>query len=175
MGSNFPGRTHPIEEPDMNRSSITFWVTVVLLAGFSTVSTPGFSQQPTAEPSPSPSAEPAATPSASPTSEPTVTPSPEPTTRPSPATEPVTVTSTVKYQCDAGKGFIARYRSDRTVEATFGSKVLTLTPVESGSGARYTDGSVTLYTKGESAFVEVGEKRLFNNCTAHKGPIEARW
>lgn len=74
------------------------------------------------------------------------------------------VIATATYQCDDGKGFTAQYRDDKTVRATFGSKVFELPQVESASGARYSNGSVTISTKGDEAFVEVGDKRLFENC-----------
>jgi len=76
------------------------------------------------------------------------------------------VISTATYQCDDGKGFTAVFRDNDTVRATFGSKVLELPQVESASGARYSDGSTTIFTKGDTAFVEVGNNRLFDNCVA---------
>lgn len=76
-------------------------------------------------------------------------------------------TNVIKYQCDEGKSFTAEYLQDgqNSVRTTFGSKVITLPQVESASGARYSDGSVTLNTKGYNAFVEVGDNVLFNNCS----------
>lgn len=76
------------------------------------------------------------------------------------------VISTATYQCDDGKGFTAEFRDDETVRATFGTKVLELPQVEAASGARYSNGSTTIFTKGDTAFVEVGTNRLFNNCVA---------
>ncbi len=84
------------------------------------------------------------------------------------------VINNVAYRCDDGKGFRAKYRTNDTVEATFGSKVIVLPQVQSGSGARYSDDKVTLHTKGNEAFVEVGDQRLFNNCVAIQ-PIEGLW
>ncbi|MGI0487351.1 MliC family protein [Pantanalinema rosaneae CENA516] len=80
-------------------------------------------------------------------------------------------TTRVWYRCDANKGFYAVYRPDGSdsVRLTFGSKVITLPQVESASGARYSNGSVTLNTKGDEAFVEVGDKVLFDNCVAQQG------
>lgn len=76
------------------------------------------------------------------------------------------VTASATYACDDGKGFTAQYRDNDTVRATFGTKVLELPQVESASGARYSNGSVTIFTKGDTAFVEVGDQRLFSNCVA---------
>lgn len=79
------------------------------------------------------------------------------------------------YKCDEGKSFSAVYRTDGTAETTFGSKVLVLNQVESGSGARYSNGGVTLYIKGDTAFVEVGDNRLFANCVATGGGVHGMW
>lgn len=79
------------------------------------------------------------------------------------------------YKCDEGKSFSAVYRNDGTAETTFGSKVITLNQIESGSGARYSNGSVTLYIKGDTAFVEVGDNRLFANCVAVGGGVSGMW
>ncbi len=79
------------------------------------------------------------------------------------------------YKCDEGKGFSAVYRTDGTAETTFGSKVIVLNQVESGSGARYSNGGVTLYIKGDTAFVEVGDNRLFANCVATGGGVHGMW
>ncbi|HEY9617217.1 MAG TPA: MliC family protein [Microcoleaceae cyanobacterium] len=81
-------------------------------------------------------------------------------------------TTKVSYRCDANKGFTAVYQpdgADDNVRLTFGSKVITLPKVESASGAKYSNGSVTLNTKGDEAFVEVGDKVLFDNCLAQQG------
>jgi membrane-bound inhibitor of C-type lysozyme len=85
------------------------------------------------------------------------------------------VTARVTYKCDQGKGFSVVYRNDNTAEATFGSKVIMLDQVKAASGARYSDGSVTLYTKGDTAFVEVGDNRLFANCVATGSGVHGMW
>lgn len=94
------------------------------------------------------------------------------------AQEPKTVvTSSAVYACDEGKGFKAVYLKTgeaRSVRATFGSKVFVLPSVETGSGAKYSDGSVTINTKGDEAFVEVGDKKLFTNCVA-VGSVPGLW
>lgn len=74
-------------------------------------------------------------------------------------------TTTVTYRCEDNKGFIAEYTEDgSSVEATFGSKSFTLPRVESASGERFSNGSVTVNTKSNEAFVEVGSEILFGNC-----------
>jgi membrane-bound inhibitor of C-type lysozyme len=84
---------------------------------------------------------------------------------PADTAEPSVINS-VRYRCDDGKGFIADYLTNNTVRATFGTRVFILPQVVSGSGIRYSDGSVTLNSKGDEAFVEVGDKILFENCVA---------
>jgi len=84
------------------------------------------------------------------------------------------VTATATYRCDAGKSFTAQYRDNQTALATFGSKTVELTQQESASGARYGDGSITLFTKGDTAFVDVGDKRVFANCVSG-GAVSGRW
>lgn len=91
------------------------------------------------------------------------------------STKQAKVTARATYKCDEGKGFSVVYRNDSTAEATFGSKVIMLNQVESASGTRYSNGGVTLYTKGDTAFVEVGDNRLFANCVATGGGIHGMW
>lgn len=94
-------------------------------------------------------------------------PAAKPASEPTPAddSEP-SVINGVRYRCDDGKGFTADYLSNNTVRATFGTRVFVLPQVVSASGIRYSDGSVTLNSKGDEAFVEVGDKVLFKNCVA---------
>ncbi|MGA7935012.1 MAG: MliC family protein [Kovacikia sp.] len=121
-------------------------------------------------------------------SQPVSEPSPQPTASPSmpsesapgqsspaqPTTTPPRATNSVHYKCDNEKGFKAVFLSNQTVRTTFGSKVLVLPQIESGSGFRYSDGSVTLVGKGNAASVEVGEKVLFNNCVAGSS-VQGLW
>jgi membrane-bound inhibitor of C-type lysozyme len=86
-----------------------------------------------------------------------------------------TIIARAVYQCDEGKGFSVKFLNNETAQATFGSKVTVLPQTESASGARYSDGSVTLFTKGDKAFVEVGNNTLFRNCVAVGGMIQGLW
>jgi membrane-bound inhibitor of C-type lysozyme len=85
------------------------------------------------------------------------------------------VTSSAVYQCAEGKSFSAIFFDDKSMEATFGTKVFVLKPVPAASGARYSDGGVTVYTKGDEAFVEVGDKKLFTDCIAGSVPVQGMW
>jgi membrane-bound inhibitor of C-type lysozyme len=84
------------------------------------------------------------------------------------------VINRAQYKCDEGKGFLAEFLADNSVRTTFGSKVLVLPEVESDSGKKYSNESVTLNTKGEEASVEVGDSILFNNCVV-KGSVQGLW
>ncbi len=85
------------------------------------------------------------------------------------------IITTAVYQCDDAKGFSAKYFDNATVQATFGSKVMVLPQVESASGAQYSNGSVTILTKGDEATVEVGGTPQFTNCIAVAGLIRGMW
>jgi membrane-bound inhibitor of C-type lysozyme len=85
------------------------------------------------------------------------------------------VLSSLDYQCADRKSFSARVFDDKTMESTFGSKVVVLKQAETASGTKYTDGSVTVYTKGDESFVEVGSKKVFADCVAVSAPVQGMW
>jgi membrane-bound inhibitor of C-type lysozyme len=85
------------------------------------------------------------------------------------------VISGTAYKCAEGKSFSGRIFDDKTMEATFGSKVLVLKQADAASGTKYTDNSVTVYTKGDEAFVEVGSKKVFVDCVAIGAPVQGMW
>jgi membrane-bound inhibitor of C-type lysozyme len=148
----------------------TILTAAIALVSAAVLATPALSQKP----SPKPTADKPTTTETAPETKPTA-PTPS-SAEPSPTPQAdYKVINRVQYKCDEGKAFQAEYRSNSTVQTIFGSKVLTLPQVESASGIRYSDGSVTLYSKGEGAFVDVGDKRLFNNCVVQKSPVEGRW
>ncbi|MBI4784117.1 MAG: MliC family protein [Oscillatoriophycideae cyanobacterium NC_groundwater_1537_Pr4_S-0.65um_50_18] len=74
---------------------------------------------------------------------------------------------TVTYLCDEDKTFQAEYMPEGA-RVVLADETLMLTPVATGSGARYSDGETTLYTRGEEAFVEVGTERLYDSCVAQE-------
>ncbi len=92
----------------------------------------------------------------------------------SPNPTPKIITTAV-YQCDDAKGFSAKYFDNETVQATFGSKVIVLPQMQSASGAEYSNGSVTISTKGDEAMVNVGDAQLFKNCVAVGGLVQGMW
>jgi membrane-bound inhibitor of C-type lysozyme len=92
----------------------------------------------------------------------------------SPTPTPKIITTAV-YQCDEAKGFSAKYFDNETVQATFGSKVVVLPQIQSASGAKYSNGSVTISTKGDAGTVEVGGAPLFTHCVAVGGLVQGMW
>lgn len=93
-------------------------------------------------------------------------------------TIPITAQSQVEpnrvtYQCEKEQSlqvtFLAQSNvyPDGAAAVTFpDGKTLTLPQVISGSGARYSDGKTTFWTKGEGGFVEVNDKVTIDNCVA---------
>jgi uncharacterized membrane protein/membrane-bound inhibitor of C-type lysozyme len=60
---------------------------------------------------------------------------------------------TMVYECDAGFTFVATVRND-TAWVFLPSVTVSLPHVPSASGARYSDGTTTLWTKGEEAVLD---------------------
>ena len=72
---------------------------------------------------------------------------------------------TFTYTCDEGKKFKIVMSPDvNEVILKLDGKSYTLPRAISASGARYSDGKVTYWSKGDSAFIDIGDKRVCNNC-----------
>jgi membrane-bound inhibitor of C-type lysozyme len=71
--------------------------------------------------------------------------------------------SGIPYQCDGGKTFVAEFT------LTMEGETLEMPLVPAASGAKYSDGTTTLWTQGDEAFIEVGEKIVYENCQAQPG------
>jgi membrane-bound inhibitor of C-type lysozyme len=69
------------------------------------------------------------------------------------------------YQCVDNTSFEARYQP-QGVELMLEGRRLTLPQVRSASGARYSDGETTLFTKGDAAFLERNGTSIYDNCVA---------
>lgn len=74
-------------------------------------------------------------------------------------------TAAYRYECAAGETFQAEFSSIGAI-VQLNDETLTLAQIPSGSGARYSDGTTTLYTKGEEAFVEVNGETTYADCLA---------
>ena len=77
---------------------------------------------------------------------------------------PVLAQGVYDYTCDDGKGFQATYGTNSAV-LVMGGATYQLPQLVSASGVRYSNGTVTLWTKGQSAFVEENGVITYNNCT----------
>ena len=73
----------------------------------------------------------------------------------------------VTYACDDGVMVDAVYDNvNRTVTVTLPDGVLELPQAESASGARYSDGTTTFWSKGDEAFVQVDGETVIEGCVA---------
>ena len=70
----------------------------------------------------------------------------------------------VAYQCEDGTTFSARLSDQEAVADLPNNPNLALPKVESGSGAKYSDGTTTLWDKGGEAFVESNGEIILANC-----------
>jgi membrane-bound inhibitor of C-type lysozyme len=82
------------------------------------------------------------------------------------STDPTIITPNTRayrYQCSGGQSFDVEY-SLELATVILESETLRLAQTLSASGARYSDGTVTLYTKGEEAFIELGDQIIYEDC-----------
>ncbi|QZA81315.1 YbaY family lipoprotein [Deefgea piscis] len=70
-----------------------------------------------------------------------------------------------RYQCDEGQSFTIRMTTPDSLELLSGWTFQKLPHVISASGAKYSDGSTTVWLKGQGGFLEVDEVIVANNCT----------
>jgi membrane-bound inhibitor of C-type lysozyme len=74
----------------------------------------------------------------------------------------------VTFRCEEGKTLVVFFgESGEHAQILFpDGKELTLHRAISGSGARYSDGKTTFWTKGQGAFVEVDGNVVIRDCLA---------
>ncbi len=73
----------------------------------------------------------------------------------------------VTYACADGVTIEAVFDNDaQTVTVTLPDGTLELPQVVSASGARYSDGTTTFWTKGDGAFVQVNDETVIDDCVA---------
>jgi len=78
------------------------------------------------------------------------------------STKPIT---TVVFDCDSGNLAAIRFWNDRcrlTGMLRNQNLDFTLPQVISGSGARYTDGKIVVWNKGNEVFIDLGNGQTFN-------------
>lgn len=72
-----------------------------------------------------------------------------------------------KYQCENGFEFIAETHKDQGPDQVIvktADTLLVLDITTSASGAKYTDGTNTFWSKGDSAMLEMADNKVFNEC-----------
>jgi membrane-bound inhibitor of C-type lysozyme len=73
------------------------------------------------------------------------------------------------FQCQGGKSFTVEFVDNgNSALLHMDGKSITLPQVPSGSGARYSDGKTTLWTKGDEALVEINGKIILKDCKIKK-------
>jgi len=73
---------------------------------------------------------------------------------------------TFVYECDDGSSFVARIEGER-IWLFLPGKTIPLPHVQAASGAKYSDGSITFWSKGEEARLEI-EGEVPRTCTNNR-------
>ncbi len=74
--------------------------------------------------------------------------------------------SGITYTCDEGKSFVLEFYEQVDIAFLMISKKrFYLHRIPSESGTKYIDGNMTLWIKGQSAFVEIDGQPEFKNCS----------
>ncbi|ANI29356.1 hypothetical protein PL78_05805 [Yersinia entomophaga] len=71
---------------------------------------------------------------------------------------------TLHYQCGGTQLTVALDNKQDKVRFVMDGKQLNLPQVVAASGTRYSDGYYTFWSKGDSAFIERGDKIVMNDC-----------
>ncbi|MEY4923168.1 MAG: hypothetical protein RLY17_1885 [Pseudomonadota bacterium] len=71
---------------------------------------------------------------------------------------------TLRYQCGTTKLTVMLDNRQDKVSFIMNGEQLTLPQVRAASGAKYSDGHYTFWSKGNSAFIERNEKIIINDC-----------
>ncbi|CAD5918518.1 hypothetical protein PCC9214_00504 [Planktothrix tepida] len=74
----------------------------------------------------------------------------------------------ITYECTQNKTFEAQFSPNTAQVQLSSDETLTLTQVPTASGVRYSDGKITLYTKGKEAFIEKNDHKLYEQCLAQE-------
>lgn len=71
----------------------------------------------------------------------------------------------VDWRCDGGAAFSMRYNASGAAEVFAGGRTYTLPLVQSGSGARYSDGTVEYWEHQGQATLGAAAGGPYTNCT----------
>ncbi|CNI34244.1 putative lipoprotein [Yersinia rohdei] len=75
---------------------------------------------------------------------------------------------TLHYQCGGTQLTVMQDNQQDKVSLILDGKQLSLPQVRAASGAKYSDGRYTFWSKGNSAFVERDDKVIINDCVLIK-------
>jgi membrane-bound inhibitor of C-type lysozyme len=75
------------------------------------------------------------------------------------------------YQCNDDRSFQAEYGLEMATLELEGERVM-LPQIPAASGARYSNGEITLFTRGNEAFLEVGGEIVYQDCVAQTDEAE---
>ncbi|MCK4988205.1 MAG: MliC family protein [Desulfobacterales bacterium] len=68
---------------------------------------------------------------------------------------------TYVYECRDGYGFVARVQREK-IWLFLPEKTISLTHVQSGSGAKYSEDQITYWSKGDEALLQIGDEKHTN-------------
>lgn len=71
---------------------------------------------------------------------------------------------TLHYQCGTLPLTVTQHVKDDSVSFLLDGKQLTLSHVKAASGAKYSDGTYSFWSKGEGAMVQRGDDIIINDC-----------
>lgn len=82
-------------------------------------------------------------------------------------TDETLVDETVVFECPGGETITAQFVGTEEAVVTLpDQEPVTLPATEAASGARYSDGTTTLWNKGDDVLVEVDDTVVLADCTA---------
>jgi len=85
------------------------------------------------------------------------------------ASDMETANNLASFQCPDGEVVEAEFvGTDEVVVTLPGQEAMTLPRVESASGARYSDGTTTLWNKGDEVMVETDGEVVLSDCVAQQ-------
>ncbi len=85
---------------------------------------------------------------------------------------PIEGPAPLAYGCAGGQTFMVVYKRGEEADLIMGTRSFTLRQVPSGSGFRYSDGTLTLVGKGREAMLEGAPGGTLRECIARDKPAD---